>query len=584
MKKHWILILAVGLVLISNPTRAQNTDFSVVGERIWDGYLKISPLTASRFGVDYGAGQLPDLSIQALQNKEKKLTSWIKELNNIDTGALSEQDKINRVILLHRLMGELSSLQYRDYLMPLTSEGGFHSSLAFLPRQVEFKTAKDVEDYLSRLSGFTRYFEQQINWMREGIKVGFTQPKVVLKGYEQSIKALIADDPTQSVFYQPFLASMNHFDKAEVAQYKNKAQTIINDVVNPAYEQYLAFMVDEYQPNARDTIAIKFVPKGKDYYQDRANYYTTTNMTAKEIHELGLTEVKRIRAEMKEIIHQVGFEGTFEQFLKYLRTDPKFYAKSGEELLKEASFIAKKMDAALPKLFKYLPRTPYGIQAVPAHIAPKYTTGRYVSPSNDKEPGYYWVNTYALDRRPLYELEALTLHEAVPGHHLQISLNKELEDVPDYRSSYYISAFGEGWGLYAEWLGLEAGFYTDPYSNFGRLTYEMWRATRLVVDTGMHMMGWTRQQAIDYMMENSALSKHNITTEVDRYISWPGQALSYKIGEIKIKQLRQLAESALGNNFDVREFHHQVLKNGAVPLAQLEQQVIAYINRQTARN
>ena len=342
-------------------------------------------------------------------------------------------------------------------------------------------------------------------------------------------------------------------------------------------------MVDEYIPNARTTIGVDKIPDGAAFYQNRAEYYTTTDLSAEQIHQIGLEEVKRIRAEMAEIIEQLEFDGNFAEFLSFLRTDPQFYPKTAEELLKEASFISKKMDAQLPKLFKLLPRTPYGVEPVPDHIAPKYTTGRYIGASKETDAGYYWVNTYALDRRPLYELEALTLHEAVPGHHLQISLAREMADTPLYRSSYYISAFGEGWGLYSEWLGLEVGFYQDPYSNFGRLTYEMWRAARLVVDTGMHMMGWSRQQAIDFMKENSALSEHNITTEIDRYISWPGQALSYKIGELTIKKLRKKAERQLGKRFDIREFHFQVLKNGSVPLSLLEQQIDAYISSESSK-
>ena len=303
-------------------------------------------------------------------------------------------------------------------------------------------------------------------------------------------------------------------------------------------------------------------------------------MTADEVHQLGLTEVARIKAEMLEVIKQTEFKGSFAEFLHFLRTDPQFYPKTAEELLKEASYIAKQADAILPKYFARLPRTPYGIAPVPAQIAPKYTTGRYSGSNRDDEAGYYWVNTYALDKRPLYELTALTLHEAVPGHHLQISLNKELDNLPNFRRYSYISAFGEGWGLYSEYLGLEAGLYKDPYANFGRLTYEMWRATRLVVDTGMHAKGWTRQQAIDYMAANSALSLHNITTEVDRYISWPGQALSYKVGELTIKRLRQKAEQVLGEKFDIRAFHDAVLANGSVPMSILEQQIDTFIEQQ----
>ena len=305
-------------------------------------------------------------------------------------------------------------------------------------------------------------------------------------------------------------------------------------------------------------------------------------MTSAEVHELGLKEVKRIRQEMEQVIKSVGFKGSFADFLHFLRTDPQFYTTSADQLLKEAAFIAKKADAMLPKYFGKLPRKPYGIAPVPAEIAPKYTSGRYSGSNRDDEPGYYWVNTYALDKRPLYELEALTLHEAVPGHHLQISLNSELSSLPDFRRYSYISAFGEGWGLYSEYLGLEAGFYQDPYSNFGRLTYEMWRAARLVVDTGMHAQGWSREQAIEFMASNTALSLHNVTTEIDRYITWPGQALSYKIGELTIKRLRAKAEQALGDKFDIRAFHDAVLENGSVPMSVLEQQINDFIKAQKA--
>ena len=342
-------------------------------------------------------------------------------------------------------------------------------------------------------------------------------------------------------------------------------------------------MVNDYIPNTRDDIAASAMPNGLAFYDNRVKHYTTLDISAQEVHEIGLQEVKRIRAEMQEIIDSVKFEGSFEEFVEFLRTDEQFYAKTPEDLLKEASFIAKKMDAKLPSLFKTLPRTPYGVIEVPANIAPKYTTGRYSGPSRDDQPGNYWVNTYRLDRRPLYVLEALTLHEAVPGHHLQGSIAREMKNVPKFRNQTYISAFGEGWGLYSEYLGIEAGFYQDPYSDFGRLTYEMWRAARLVVDTGMHQMGWTRQQAIDFLASNTALSLHNVTTEIDRYISWPGQALSYKIGELTIKRLRKDAEQRLGEHFDLREFHDEVLKNGSMPLSMLEQLIESYISQQEAK-
>ena len=338
-------------------------------------------------------------------------------------------------------------------------------------------------------------------------------------------------------------------------------------------------MRDSYIPNARTTIAANELPNGIEFYQNRVKHYTTLTLSTDEIHQLGLAEVKRIKSEMHQIIDNLKFEGTFADFLQFLRTSPQFYAQTPDELLKQAAYISKQADAALPKLFGKLPRTPYGVAPVPAQIAPKYTTGRYSGSNDDNQPGYYWVNTYALNKRPLYVLEALTLHEAVPGHHLQISLTKELTSLPNFRRYSYISAFGEGWGLYSEFLGIEAGFYQNPYSNFGRLTYEMWRAIRLVVDTGVHTKGWSRQQAIDYMAQNTALSMHNVTTEVDRYISWPAQALSYKIGELTIKRLRNKAEQELQDKFDIREFHDAILANGSVPLPILEQQINQYIKQ-----
>ena len=467
--------------------------------------------------------------------------------------------------------------------MPLTSEYGFHSGLSYIVNSSQYKTLQNYQTYLARLAQVPRFFEQNIYWMKKGLETGLTQPKAVLEGYEESISAYIVEDVTTSEFYKPFLKNNAGLPESEFKSLQQQAQSVIKDKVIESYKNYLAFFTQEYRPGARTSIGISNTPNGESFYKNRAKYYTTTEMTPKEIHQLGLKEVARIRGEMEAIIKEVEFEGTFAEFIHFLRTDPQFYATTPEELLKEAAYIAKKMDAQLPKLFHTLPRKPYGVAPVPASIAPKYTTGRYSGSNRDDEAGYYWVNTYALDKRPLYVLEALTLHEAVPGHHLQISLNAELETLPRYRRDAYLSAFGEGWGLYSEYLGIEAGFYQSPYSRFGRLTYEMWRAARLVVDTGMHMYGWSRERAMQFMSENTALSLHNVKTETDRYITWPGQALSYKIGELTIKRLRKEAEQALGQSFDIREFHHQVLRHGSVPLSVLEAQVRLYINEELAK-
>jgi uncharacterized protein (DUF885 family) len=523
---------------------------------------------------------LPDLSPASLAKNHQALNTIYQELKLINSDNLSDDNKINLSVLSYRIKNTLDNYTNKEHYMPLTAESGFHVYISYISEQVQFKKKQDYQDYLSRLAAIPNYFNQQEYWMREGIKAGIVQPKIVLIGFEDSIKAFIKEDVTQSTYYTPFLSMSEHISDEDKTALQQAAKNLIRSKVIPTYKQYYQFMVDEYKPNARDNIAASSLPGGKAYYQNRVDHYTTINLTADEIHQQGLEEVKRIRTQMEAIIKEVEFNGSFADFIQFLRTDEQFYAKTPNELIKEASYISKEMDARLPPLFKTLPRTPYGVMAVPENIAPKYTTGRYAGPSRDGLPGYYWVNTYRLDRRPLYVLPALTLHEAVPGHHLQISLANEMKDVPEFRNRTYISAFGEGWGLYSEYLGIEAGMYKTPYENFGRLTYEMWRACRLVVDTGMHQMGWTRDQAINYLSSNTALSLHNVKTEIDRYISWPAQALSYKIGEITIKRLRQKAEDELGDRFDIREFHDQILKNGSMPLSMLEAVIDQYIEQE----
>ncbi|MBE0369875.1 DUF885 domain-containing protein [Pseudoalteromonas aurantia] len=530
-----------------------------------------------------GAQLLPDLSAEGLAKNYHRNVQFLHELDKLPLTKMSDENQINHTILRAQIQNQVDQYRFHSHYIPLTSEYGFHSSMSFMVAGHDFAKLSGYELYLSRLQQIPRYFAQNIMWMKKGVQVGMTQPKIVLAGYEESITAFIVPNVVDSEFYAPFLVNSAKLPAADFEKLQQRAQDVITEQVLPAYQNYLRFFVDEYRPAAREEIGISATKNGESYYANRVRHYTTTDMTAKEIHELGLQEVARIRSEMQNVIQESGFEGTFAEFVDFLRTDPQFYATTPEQLLKEAAFIAKKMDAQLPKLFHTLPRRPYGVEPVPASIAPKYTTGRYSGASKDDEAGFYWVNTYALDKRPLYVLEALTLHEAVPGHHLQIALNAELDYLPDYRRNTYISAFGEGWGLYSEYLGLEAGFYKDPYSNFGRLTYEMWRAARLVVDTGMHMFGWSREQAMNFMKDNSALSLHNIKTETDRYISWPGQALSYKIGELTIKRLRQEAEEALGQEFDIREFHHQILRHGSVPLFVLEEQVRRYIQTELAK-
>ncbi|MFC3034276.1 DUF885 domain-containing protein [Pseudoalteromonas fenneropenaei] len=567
-------ILAVSLSACQLTTSDSNQQFSQLAEKIMQFRSDIDPYQREELNAAY---LLPNLSSTYLAEENTRREVFLAELDKIERSKLSAENQINLIILRDQVQNAVDEYRFNSHYMPLTSEYGFHSSLSYMVNQHNFKKRQGYDLYLQRLSQVPRYFAENIAWMRQGMATGLTQPKAVLAGYEDSINAYIVDDVTTSEFYAPFKTNQAQLPDAEFAALQAKAQQVIREQVIKAYQDYAEFFVNEYRPAARDSIGISATPNGEAFYANRARYYTTTEMTPKQIHELGLQEVARIRGEMAAIIKQVGFKGSFAEFVEFLRTDPQFYATTPEQLLKEASYIAKKIDAQLPKLFHTLPRRPYGVAPVPASIAPKYTTGRYAGANSDTDAGYYWVNTYALDKRPLYVLEALTLHEAVPGHHLQIALNAELDYLPEYRRNSYISAFGEGWGLYSEYLGTEVGFYQDPYSQFGRLTYEMWRAARLVVDTGMHLYGWSRERAMDFMKDNTALSLHNIKTETDRYISWPAQALSYKVGELTIKRLRKEAEQALGDEFDIREFHHQILRHGSVPLFVLEQQVRAYI-------
>lgn len=553
------------------PPATNNAQFTELAEAAWS------------YGVNTDPNRLQDISPEALAERYENRLAYYEQIEAIPAESLSAENQINRDMLLYALRNMLSDYEFNMYLMPLTNETGPHNRMAGLPNSIRFQRAEDFDRYLSLLNDVPGWMQQQIEYMREGIATGMAQPRVVLENFAAGVNAYIAMDPTNSVFYRPASEARRILSAEEFAELDLELQTTIATLINPAFMDFHEFLVEEYIPNARTEIAATSLPNGEAFYANRVKHYTTLDMSPEEIHQVGLAEVARIRAEMEEVIEEVEFDGSFAEFIHFLRTDRQFYVETGEELLKEAAFIAKKADGVLPRLFHHLPRTPYSVEPVPAEIAPNYTQGRYSSPRRDDQPGEYWVNTYAVETRPLYELEALTLHEGVPGHHLQISLAAEMENVPQYRRSTYISAFGEGWGLYAEYLGLETGFYQDPYSNFGRLTYEMWRAARLVVDTGMHAMGWSRERAVEFLGSNTALSLHNVNTEIDRYISWPGQALSYKLGDLTIKRLRAEAEAALGENFDLREFHYQVLRNGSIPLATLEQQIANYIDAELER-
>ncbi|MGZ8554557.1 MAG: DUF885 domain-containing protein, partial [Chitinophagaceae bacterium] len=434
------------------------------------------------------------------------------------------------------------------------------------------------DNYIKRVKDIPRYVDEHIALMRKGLELGICQPRSILNGYENTYEQHIIADPQKSVFWKPFLQKPFGVSETEWEKISGEGRVAVKQYAIEGFRKIKTFFDKEYLPKTRTSIGVSNFPDGLAFYQDRTHHYTSTDLSYEEIYQIGLLEVARIKKEMLAVMKEVKFTGSLKEFINGLRTDSKFYATTPEQLLKEASFIAKKADGVLPKFFATLPRQPYGVEAVPAHLAPTYTAGRYAGASiNSKRAGFYWVNTYNLKSRPLYALEALTLHEAMPGHHLQIALTKELTELPEFRRNLYVNAFGEGWGLYCEYLGTEMGFYKDPYSRFGKLTYEMWRACRLVLDVALHTKGWTREQGVTYLSENTALSLHEVNTEINRYISWPGQALAYKMGELKIKELRSRAEEKLKDKFDIRQFHGVVLSEGTVTLKILEQMINKYI-------
>ena len=514
---------------------------------------------------------------QAEANFAKEI---IEKLEMISVDGLSETEIISRELLLFVLKHEIDSNKYKMYLNTITNENAFHLNLARMGNRT-LENKKQVLDYLKRLDSLPQRIDYNINLLRASIKEGMAQPRAVFSNYDYTYNKHIVSYSTESEFYKPFLnlpASLSNRLKDSIVKVAKKS---VQKNAIDQYKKIKSFFENEYFPNTRKGLGISTIPNGKEFYQNRINYFTTSSQySADDIYQIGLNEVARIKEEMQKIIDDLGFKGSFADFLKFLRTDEQFYPKTADELLMFARDIAKRIDAELPKFFKTLPRKPYGVVPVPADLAPNYTGGRYSGSSSETTAGFYWVNTYNLPSRTLYTIPALTAHEAVPGHHLQISLNNELpETIPSFRRRLYLSAYGEGWGLYSEYLADEMNIYTTPYEKFGQLTYEMWRACRLVVDTGVHAKGWTRQQMIDYLAKNTALSIHEVTTETDRYISWPAQALSYKIGEIKIRELRKKAVAALGEKFDIREFHEVILEEGTVTLSIMEKRINSYIQK-----
>ncbi|QDS91919.1 hypothetical protein FF011L_06550 [Roseimaritima multifibrata] len=551
-------------------------------DEVWDAELVADPLLATDAADPRGQDHLADDSVEAISERTTQRAEFLKRLDGLDAQALPGPQKIELEILKRRLQGQLDQVRFSAHLIPITNREGFHITFPELPRIMQPKSKLDFENYNSRLADFRRYAEQQVALLRLGLERGVTLPAVVLREVDDQISPHVVDDPAESLLYQPYKdprpAGMSETEWDTLAA---QAIDAIETSVVPAYRDFQKFMREDYVPGCRGSIAARALPEGQAYYANRVRWFTTIDVSADEVHQIGLQEVARIRAEMESVRESVSFEGDLDAFLTFLRTDPQFYAKTPGELLREVAYILKKADGKLPEFFGKLPRTPYGIREVPSYVAPQTTSAYYWPSSADgKRAGFYYINTYNLSARPLYQLESLSMHEAVPGHHLQLALQTEMQDLHPIRRYSDFTAFIEGWALYCEWLGKEMGFYTDPYQEFGRLSMEAWRACRLVVDTGIHHKGWTRKQAIDFMTENTALSRHNIVAEVDRYIAWPGQALGYKMGELKIRELRAKAEQALGDDFQIRDFHDQVLAVGSIPLPVLEQRIDAWIAAQ----
>ena len=572
MKFFRNLAFLLGLVFMSFSINFENPDSELLNKVITE--------IEERNTYDWKKYPLGLFSKEQFKKEANYAKKQLKQLNKINPKNLSETESISLELLKFKLQDTIDYYDFERFLNPLLSDSGFHTSFPFIVRP--FQNYNQVKRYLDQLNAIPDRVNQFLPLLREGLAKGVSQPRVIFKGYESSYNDHIVSDFKESYFYTPFNDLPRALSLSQKDSILTAAEVAITKHVIPQFKVVKTFFEEEYYPKTRSAIGISETPNGKEYYQNRINYYTTsTQYSADAIHQIGLDEVARIKNEMEKIILELEFQGSFSEFLDFLRTDPQFYATSPEQLLMIARDMAKRADEQLPRFFKTLPRKPYGVAAVPAAIAPKYTTGRYVGTSkNSTDPGYYWVNTYDLPSRPLYVLPSLTVHEAVPGHHLQGSLNLELGDsIPQFRKNTYLSAYGEGWGLYCEFLAEEMGMYTTAYEQFGKLTYEMWRACRLVVDTGIHAKGWTRDQVIEYMSKNTALSIHEINTETDRYISWPGQALSYKIGELKIRELRTKAEKELGANFDIREFHEVVLEQGTVTLSILEKRINNYITK-----
>ena len=546
----------------------------------WERRLTENPESATFQGDTRFDDRWTDMSLEAIARREQSDREAYAHLQKIDRSTLSADWQLNYDILEWQLRHAVERQKFKEYVMPIDQKNGVQT-LDNIAEILPFKTVKQYQDWNTRLAAIPVLIDQTIVLMEEGIKAGKTPPKVLLERVPAQIQAQLVKDPTQSKFYTPYKKLPADIPAEQKAQLQQQAQKTIQHEVIPAYQKLLIFFNDHYLPKANTSIAAIDMPDGKQYYDFLAGYFTTTDLTADQIHEIGLKEVKRIRHEMEAIKSEVGFKGSLAEFFEYLRTDTKFFYKTPEELIAAYRDVSKRIDPELVKVFRVIPRLPYGVRAIPDNIAPDTTTAYYMPGAADgTRAGFYYVNLYKPEVRPKWEMIALSLHEAVPGHHFQFARGLELPNAPDIRRTAYFVAYSEGWGLYAERLGYDMGLYDDPYDRMGQLAYDMWRAVRLVVDTGMHTKGWSRDKAIAFFMDNSPKTRQDVVNEIDRYISWPGQALAYKIGQLKISELREKSKKELGTRFDLRQFNDAVLETGSVPLDVLEKHIDSWIARQ----
>ncbi|CAN5146913.1 DUF885 family protein [soil metagenome] len=551
----------------------------------YEAFLKArDPISAGFEGDQAAKSKLPDVTRAAEVATQAPLEAFKARAEAIPAAGLSSDDALNRDFLIWVLNRAIEAIRYDSGRLAFDSEGGVGQNMAYVASSTRITSRADADAWIARLEALPKLYDDSLDNARRGLTTGFTQPKSVVESYLVSLRNEVAFTADTDPLLKPFAALPASIPAADQTALKARAAAIVADRIAPRRRQWLAFVQDDYLPAASDVVGIGSRPGGRDYYAFQARSYTTTDLTPDQIHQIGLDEVARIRARMDVEMRASGWTGDFAGFLAHLRSDPRFYATSREDMIEKASEMAKRADGGLPALFRTLPRLTYNVRPVPLDIEDTYTTGRYNGGSlAEGVPAGYIVNTGRLDQRPLYELPALTLHEAVPGHHIQIALQQEAAAGPYFRRNVDVTAFTEGWGLYAEFLGEEMGFYRTPEERFGRLSYEMWRACRLVADTGMHWMGWTTEQARQCFTDNSALSPHNIETELQRYIGWPGQALAYKIGEIRLRAIRTRAETALGDRFNVRDFHDALLVDGPLPLDLLDRRMNAWIAAQAAK-